>query len=84
MILAAGRGTRLGSLGLSTPKVLVDIGGEPLLARHLRNLSDQGLRRVLINTYHLADAIVGFLQTYPGPAEVEVVRERSAGCGRMS
>jgi len=65
----------LGSLGRSTPKVLVDIGGEPLLARHLRYLTGQGLNRVVINTHHLADAIDGFIRNYPGPAQVEVVRE---------
>ena len=35
MILAAGKGTRLGALGERTPKVLVDLGGKPLLSRHL-------------------------------------------------
>src|SRR5205085_3195827 len=35
MILAAGRGTRLGSLGQSIPKVLVPIRGRPLLEWHL-------------------------------------------------
>jgi len=30
---------------------------------------------VVINTHHLADAIGDFIRNYPGPAQVEVVRE---------
>jgi NDP-sugar pyrophosphorylase family protein len=77
MILAAGKGTRLGRLGLTTPKVLVKVGGEPLLARHLRYLVDQGIDRVVINVHHLADRVEGFVDGYRGPAEVLVVRERA-------
>ncbi|MGH2826436.1 MAG: nucleotidyltransferase family protein [Actinomycetota bacterium] len=77
MILAAGRGTRLGALGLSTPKVLVDVGGEPLLARHLRYLGDQGFERVVINAHHLAEHIAAFLARYEGPPETTLLEESS-------
>jgi mannose-1-phosphate guanylyltransferase / phosphomannomutase len=76
MILAAGRGTRLGRLGLTIPKVLLEVGGEPMLARHLRYLVDQGFHRVVINVHHLADRIESFVDGYRGPAEVLIVRER--------
>jgi mannose-1-phosphate guanylyltransferase len=75
MILAAGRGTRLGSLGLTSPKVLVEIGGEPLLGRHLRFLAADGFRKVVVNAHHLADQVALFVEAYRGPLEVEVVRE---------
>ncbi|MGH2775172.1 MAG: nucleotidyltransferase family protein [Actinomycetota bacterium] len=77
MILAAGRGTRLGALGLTTPKVLVDVGGEPLLARHLRYLADQGFERVVINAHHLAEHIAAFLARYKGPLETTLLKESS-------
>jgi NDP-sugar pyrophosphorylase family protein len=75
MILAAGRGTRLGTLGVSTPKVLIDLGGEPLLARHLRYLEREGVQRVVINTYHLAEHIQGFISRYSGRLELVCVVE---------
>jgi choline kinase len=46
MVLAAGRGTRLEALGLGVPKPLVEIGGEPLLARQLRYLGQNGVELV--------------------------------------
>jgi len=80
MVLAAGRGTRLGSLGVSTPKVLLDLGGEPLLARHLRYLEREGVQRVVINAHHLAEHIRGFIARYSGPLElVCILEERLLG-----
>lgn len=58
MILAAGRGTRLAPLTDSTPKPLLDVGGEPLLFRHLRSLQSAGISDVVINVHHLADQII--------------------------
>jgi NDP-sugar pyrophosphorylase family protein len=72
MILAAGRGTRLGALGERTPKVLVDIGGEPLLARQLDFLAAAGVERVVVNAHHLAEQIVDFISHRRHPVEVEV------------
>jgi NDP-sugar pyrophosphorylase family protein len=75
MILAAGRGTRLGSVGLATPKVLVTVAGETLLERQLRYLSAQGCDRVVVNAHHLADQIEAFAAAHRGPPEIEIVKE---------
>lgn len=75
MILAAGRGTRLGKLGRNVPKVLVDIGGRPLLDRHLAYLALLGVRRVVINAYHLSEQVESFVESYAGDLEVVCVRE---------
>jgi NDP-sugar pyrophosphorylase family protein len=77
MILAAGRGTRLGSLGRRLPKVLVPIGDRPLLARQLEYLAREGFSRVVINAHHLATEIVSFAASYRGPLEVSVVVEEA-------
>jgi mannose-1-phosphate guanylyltransferase/phosphomannomutase len=77
MILAAGRGTRLGQLGESIPKVLVPVGDRPLLERHLEYLAREGISKVVINAHHLADKIASFAENYRGPVDVSVVFEEA-------
>jgi mannose-1-phosphate guanylyltransferase len=75
MILAAGRGTRLGELGETVPKVLVDVGGEPLLARQIAYLKDNGIQSIVINAHHLADQIQDFVAEHPHAIDITVVIE---------
>lgn len=75
MILAAGRGTRLGALGRRTPKILVDIDGEPLLARQIRYLRRGGVERIVLNAHHLADQVKHFVHTHPDSGSIEVLVE---------
>lgn len=76
MILAAGRGTRLGELGRMVAKVLVEVGGEPLLARQLRYLKEHGdVERVVINAHHLAPQIKRFVANHPYAQDIDVVVE---------
>ena len=72
MVLGAGRGTRLGELGKRVPKILVDVGGRPLLERQLAYLAREGVRRVVVNAHHLSESVVGFAAAYRGPVEVTV------------
>ncbi len=57
MILAAGRGERLRPLTDTTPKPLIEIGGETLIERHLRALAGAGFSEVVINVAHLGALI---------------------------
>lgn len=66
MVLAAGRGARLGELGLRTPKALVPVGGVPLLETTLRRLSAAGFDEVVVNVHHLADRIESFVAARGG------------------
>jgi len=53
MLLAAGRGERMGALTSSQPKPLLDIEGERLIERQLRMLADAGVTEIVINlSYH--------------------------------
>ena len=72
MILAAGRGTRLGSLGRRVAKALVEVGGEPLLARQLRYLRASGVEQAVVNASHLADQIESFAAGWSGGPRLEV------------
>ena len=54
VILAAGQGVRLGNRSCQTPKGLLEIGGESLLERSVRQLLATGIRHVLVGTGHLA------------------------------
>jgi mannose-1-phosphate guanylyltransferase/phosphomannomutase len=77
MILAAGQGTRLGSLGKRVPKILVDVGGRPLLERQLEYLAREGVSTVVVNAYHLAGDVVAFVDAYRGPLSVRCVVEET-------
>jgi NDP-sugar pyrophosphorylase family protein len=56
-ILAAGLGTLLRSLGLDLPKVMVPVGGKPLLEHHLELLKRQGIRELIVNLHYLPEKI---------------------------
>jgi len=58
MILAAGRGERLRPLTDTTPKSLVEVHGESLLERHLKNIRRAGIEDVVINLGWLGEKIV--------------------------
>ena len=56
VVLAAGRGSRLGPLTESTPKPLVEVGGKSLITRVLDGLRSAGIYEVVIVTgYRSAD-----------------------------
>jgi MurNAc alpha-1-phosphate uridylyltransferase len=57
MILAAGRGTRMGGLTDGQPKPLLSLGEESLLGRHIRRLAAAGFRDVVINVSYGAAQI---------------------------
>ena len=62
LLLAAGLGTRLRPLTLTTPKCLVPLAGEPLLGHWLRKLEAVGCESVLVNTHHLAEQVLAFIE----------------------
>jgi MurNAc alpha-1-phosphate uridylyltransferase len=75
MLLAAGRGTRLRSVAQDVPKALVNIGGEPLLARQLRYLEGQGVSRVVVNASHMHEKMLAFARDYTGSIDLKVIVE---------
>lgn len=57
MIMAAGKGTRLGKITETIPKVLVDINGKSLLQRAVETCVRHGFDDIIINVHYMADMV---------------------------
>ena len=57
MILAAGKGTRMRPLTLTTPKPLIKVGGRALIEWHILALRQAGITDIVINAAWLADKL---------------------------
>ncbi|MSO76531.1 MAG: nucleotidyltransferase family protein [Alphaproteobacteria bacterium] len=74
MILAAGRGYRLGQLTEALPKPLMPIGDGALIDLVLARLKAAGVERVVVNLHHEADLLAAHLARY-SPLPFDVSRE---------
>lgn len=72
VLLAAGRGTRLGAITANYPKPLLEVGGLPIIVRILDGLVRAGLKEVAIVTGHFAS----LLESEVGTGEQSGVRIR--------
>ena len=61
MILAAGRGERMGDLTKDNPKPLIKVRGKPLIEWHLEKLSATGFEDIVINVCYLSKIIKDFV-----------------------
>jgi len=62
MILAAGRGERMGALTDGVPKPLLEAGGRPLIEHQIQRLATAGFRDVVVNLAwlgHMIEARLG-------------------------
>ena len=57
VLLAAGKGTRLGALTVAAPKPLLQVGDRPLIGHILTGLRDAGIADVLIVTGYLGGQV---------------------------
>lgn len=68
IILAAGRGSRLGSLTDEQPKGMVSVAGRPLIARAIGALGAGGVEDIALVTGYRREALDGFgLPTFHNP-----------------
>jgi choline kinase len=68
LILAAGRGSRLGALTVHRPKCLLPLAGETLLSRQLRLLDEAGIHDVVVVAGYRAADIAARFRGLPGVA----------------
>jgi NDP-sugar pyrophosphorylase family protein len=64
VLLAAGRGKRLGPLTANTPKVMLDIAGAPVLAHVADVLVGAGLTNFIVVTGYLSNQIEQWAKTW--------------------
>jgi dTDP-glucose pyrophosphorylase len=57
LVLAGGRGSRLGSMTESTPKPMLPVAGRPILERIILHLVGSGIREVFVSVSYLADRV---------------------------
>jgi NDP-sugar pyrophosphorylase family protein len=73
VVLAAGRGKRMGELTRDLPKPMIPVNGKPLLEHILDRLSAAGYRQVLLVTGYRAESIERHFAGYP--LAVEFIRQ---------
>lgn len=64
MILAAGKGSRLGTLTAHRPKALIPIHSRPALEWITRRLQRLSIHNILVNTHTFAEQVHDFVHTY--------------------
>ena len=75
LIMAGGRGTRLGKRTNTVPKPLLEVGGEPMLGHILRALDEAEVDPIFISVHYLADKIEKFVAEWTGRAEIILLHE---------
>ncbi len=63
LLLAGGLGTRLRPLTNATPKCLIPVAGKPMLDYWVDALNAASIHDVLLNTHHLRDQVVEWIET---------------------
>jgi NDP-sugar pyrophosphorylase family protein len=83
LILAGGRGTRLGTRHPDLPKPLIPCLGRPFIEWVIRSFADQGLHRFIISLGHRAAVAEAHFRTRPadGPTTETVREEVPQGTG---
>jgi len=76
LLLAAGLGTRLRPITDTTPKCLVPIHGQALLAIWLQRLAQAGIGPFLVNTHYLSGQVNAFVEASPYRKDIILVHER--------
>lgn len=78
VVMAGGRGTRLGPLTRTTAKPMLEVAGRPILEWIVLNLVGSGIRDISVSVNHLADQIEAHLGDGARlGCEVQYVREEA-------
>lgn len=82
IIPVAGIGTRLRPHTFTTPKVLLNVAGKPILAHIIESLINIGINKATIITGYMGDRVMDFVyKKYPGLDVRFVHQEETLGLG---
>jgi dTDP-glucose pyrophosphorylase len=79
LVMAGGKGTRLGSLTQSIPKPLVEVGGKPILEHVLTGLEAGGVEDIYVSVNHFGEQIDRYCQQRNGSAKLHILWEDAPG-----
>ena len=60
LILAAGKGTRLGGITKKLPKPMIELNGKPILEHNIEICKQAGIKEIFINLHHLPEKITKY------------------------
>jgi len=60
IILAAGKGERLGNITKAIPKPMICVGKKPILQHNIELCKKYGITEIYINIYHLGESIIEY------------------------
>lgn len=75
MILAAGLGTRMGSLTKLVPKPLLKVANKPLIQYAIEHLIKDGVTDIIINSYYKSELMSEFFNKHKFSANIELIIE---------
>jgi NDP-sugar pyrophosphorylase family protein len=81
IVLAAGRGTRMGTLTAELPKPMLPVDGRPMLEHILERLGAAGIERVLLVVGYRREAIIEHFAGWKNPRIDYVEQETPDGTG---
>jgi len=82
LVLAGGLGERLRPLTLDTPKILISVGGAPILVHQIDWLKKHGVERVVISCGHLSSEIEEYVRSRNLGVDAQLsVESRKLGTG---
>ena len=77
LILCAGLGKRLSPLTLSTPKPLLKLNDKTMLEVCINLIMKIGVKKILINTFHLGDQIFRFIEKKKFSINIQIINEEN-------
>jgi N-acetyl-alpha-D-muramate 1-phosphate uridylyltransferase len=70
MVLAAGLGLRMRPLTDTTPKPLIKVAGQPIIAYGFDRLREAGVSKAVVNAHYLPEQIMAWCKTISSPQTI--------------